>query len=60
MTDRSSLLLPIHYGSFTILPMRAFSGILWSVSISEKESWTDTDLGRLLERINHYRSSWNQ
>jgi len=57
MTDRHIPLLPIEYGNFTIIPMRAFNGILWSVCISETESWTETDLGTLLERINRYRSS---
>jgi len=49
-------LLPIRYGDYKIIPMRAFEGILWSVAISQTESWTDKDLGNLLARLNRLRS----
>ena len=51
-------LIPIQYGEYKIIPMKAFNGILWSVSISDTDCWTDVDLGKLLKRINLLRSSF--
>lgn len=51
-------LIPIQYGGYKIIPMKAFNGVLWSVAISDTDCWTDVDLGKLLKRINRLRSSF--